>query len=79
MACSHLDTQWKGVSMVKWRNKRLDELSKSELQYALQDAVEALTINQKQMDEKILFRGLLYGLFAGAFAAAATIGLITLM
>ena len=65
--------------MVKWRNKPLDELSKSELQYALQDAVEALTINQRQMDEKILFRGLLYGLFAGAFAASATIGLITLL
>ena len=65
--------------MVKWRNKPLDELSKSELQYALQDAVEALTVNQRQMDEKILFRGLLYGLLAGAFAAAATIGLITLI
>ena len=65
--------------MVKWRNKPLDELSKTELQYALQDAVEAMTVSQRQMDEKILFRGLLYGLFAGAFTASATIGLITLL
>ena len=65
--------------MVRWRNKPLDELSKTELQYALQDAVEAMSVSQRQMDEKILFRGLLYGLFAGAFAASATIGLITLL
>ena len=65
--------------MVKWRNKPLDELSKTELQYALQDAVEAMSVSQRRMDEKILFRGLLYGLFAGAFAASATIGLITLL
>ena len=65
--------------MVKWRNKPLNELSKTELQYALQDAVEAMSVSQRQMDEKILFRGLLYGLFAGAFAASATIGLITLL
>ena len=65
--------------MVKWRNKPIDQLSKDELQYALQDAVEALTVSQRDMDEKILFRGLLYGLFGGAFAAASTIALITLI
>ena len=64
--------------MVKWRNKSIEQLSKEELQYALQDAVEALTLNQKALNEDSLYKGLLYGLMAGSFAAA-TIWLLTLI
>ena len=40
---------------------------------------ERILSAQRDMDEKILFRGLLYGLFGGAFATASTIALITLI
>ena len=65
--------------MVKWRNKSMDDLSKSELQYALQDAVEALTIQQRKLEEDSLYRGLVYGLLAGSLATALTIGAVTLI
>ncbi|MEP1209011.1 MAG: hypothetical protein ABJM29_19995 [Rhizobiaceae bacterium] len=59
--------------MVKWRNKSIEELSKSELQYALQDAVEALTLKQAMLNEDSLYRGLIYGLLAGASVTAFSI------
>ena len=65
--------------MVKWRNKSMDDLSKSELQYALQDAVEALTNQQRKLEEDSLYRGLVYGLLAGSLATALTIGAVTLI
>ena len=65
--------------MVKWRNKSIDKLSKAELQYALQDAVEALTINQKTLEEDSLYKGLFLGLLAGSVASALTIWLLTII
>ncbi|MEP5181328.1 MAG: hypothetical protein ABJQ85_17260 [Rhizobiaceae bacterium] len=65
--------QTRGAAMVKWRNKSIEELSKSELQYALQDAVEALTLKQAMLNEDSLYRGLIYGLLAGASVTAFSI------
>ena len=56
--------------MAKWRNKQIDELSKPELELALRDAMQALAIKQEVLHEQSLYRGLVYGLLAGASATA---------
>ena len=60
--------------MIKWRGKSVNDLSKSELQYALQDAVEALTLNRKSVNEDSLYRGLMLGFLAGAVLAGTAFG-----
>ena len=56
--------------MAKWQNKSIDELTKPELQLALRDAVQALTVRQELLDTQSLYRGLIYGLIAGASMTA---------
>ncbi len=59
--------------MIKWRGKTVTDLSRTELNYALQDAILALMHAKKANNEDHLFRGLLYGGFLGAVLAASAI------
>lgn len=61
--------------MVTWRGKSSNNLSNSELQYALQDAVEALTLQKRTVSEDSLYRGLMFGFLAGAILAATAFGI----
>jgi len=61
--------------MVKWRGKFAGDLTRTELQYALEDAVEALTIQKQTVHADSLYWGLLSGLFSGAFLTALCVGI----